>query len=370
MTQKDMKISWVPQGGQATKVQTLAPTTEPQGSASSPTWMVGCGNMGGAVLAGMARRRRRPGSANDHPPERHARRGRSGREAATRMRADTEAGDPRGQAAVSSRMSRALRQPPDRVRTVIVSMLAGVTSPACAEASPRLRPLFGSPEPTGGGPARGHRPLWGRVSTSDAKARSGELFAQLGYTIWTEQRSKLAALGALGGAGPAYVARFVRRARQGRCGAQGLSSATAATIALETVFGTAWLAASSGDTMDALGNPVASPNGTTEAGLAVMDREDVLDQLVARHHRGGSTARRGARGGSRRPLSLRNDCRVCPRRRSLGRALDDRRNTRRCTRRASPSSPARNRSLPRSAPSCRRPRFRPRVHRSHGDHRI
>ena len=86
----------------------------------------------------------------------------------------------------------------------------------------------------------------------------GELFARLGYAIWLNDEAKLAALGALGGAGPAYVARFVRAlAKAGE--AQGLSRETAATIALETVFGTAWLAASSGDTMDASGNPGREP---------------------------------------------------------------------------------------------------------------
>jgi pyrroline-5-carboxylate reductase len=33
--------------------------------------------------------------------------------------------------------------------------------------------------------------------------------------------------------------------------------------------------------MDSLAKRVASPNGTTEAGLAVLDRDHVLDQLIA-----------------------------------------------------------------------------------------
>ena len=70
------------------------------------------------------------------------------------------------------------------------------------------------------------------------------------------------------------------------------SSGTAATVALETVFGTAWLAASTGHTMDASATQVASPNGTTEAGLAVLDRDQVLDELVAITI--GAAARRGA----------------------------------------------------------------------------
>jgi pyrroline-5-carboxylate reductase len=41
------------------------------------------------------------------------------------------------------------------------------------------------------------------------------------------------------------------------------------------------MAATSGQTMDEIVRRVASPNGTTEAGLAVLDRDQVLDQLVA-----------------------------------------------------------------------------------------
>jgi pyrroline-5-carboxylate reductase len=47
------------------------------------------------------------------------------------------------------------------------------------------------------------------------------------------------------------------------------------------VLGTAWLAATTGESMDDIARRVASPKGTTEAGLAVLDSEHVLDQLVA-----------------------------------------------------------------------------------------
>ena len=53
----------------------------------------------------------------------------------------------------------------------------------------------------------------------------------------------------------------------------------ATTIALETVLGTAWMGAASGASMDEIVGRVASPNGTTEAGLAVLDPH--LPGLVA-----------------------------------------------------------------------------------------
>ena len=62
--------------------------------------------------------------------------------------------------------------------------------------------------------------------------------------------------------------------------------------------------------MDAIARRVASPNGTTEAGLAVLDRDAVLDDLIAvtidapRARRGAELAeeRRAAR------LPLRRRC--------------------------------------------------------------
>ncbi|HET6535030.1 MAG TPA: pyrroline-5-carboxylate reductase dimerization domain-containing protein, partial [Sphingomicrobium sp.] len=53
-----------------------------------------------------------------------------------------------------------------------------------------------------------------------------------------------------------------------------------ATIALETVLGTAWMAATNGEDMASVARRVASPNGTTQAGLSVLDHDHVLDELI------------------------------------------------------------------------------------------
>jgi len=54
-----------------------------------------------------------------------------------------------------------------------------------------------------------------------------------------------------------------------------------ATVARETVLGTAWMAATTGEDMESIARRVASPKGTTEAGLAVLDGEAALDDLIA-----------------------------------------------------------------------------------------
>jgi pyrroline-5-carboxylate reductase len=92
--------------------------------------------------------------------------------------------------------------------------------------------------------------------------------------------AKLAAVGSVAGAGPAYVARFIAaltKAGQKR----GLTEEIAAVIARETVLGTVWMAGTTGEDMASIARRVASPNGTTEAGLAVLDREQALDALVS-----------------------------------------------------------------------------------------
>jgi pyrroline-5-carboxylate reductase len=106
------------------------------------------------------------------------------------------------------------------------------------------------------------------------------LFSALGFAMWMTDEAKLAALGSVAGAGPAYVARFIAAlAKAGE--ARGLTPQIAAIIAQETVLGTAWMASTTREDMASIAKRVASPNGTTEAGLAVIDRDGTLDALVA-----------------------------------------------------------------------------------------
>jgi pyrroline-5-carboxylate reductase len=120
--------------------------------------------------------------------------------------------------------------------------------------------------------------------SSDADQQTREelnnLFSALGFAMWMADEAKFATLGSVAGAGPAYVARFIAaltKAGQKR----GLTEEIAAVIARETVLGTAWMAATTGEGMQSIANRVASPKGTTQAGLDVLDRDHVLDELIA-----------------------------------------------------------------------------------------
>jgi pyrroline-5-carboxylate reductase len=165
-------------------------------------------------------------------------------------------------------------------QTVVVSILAGVevetlrgrfwTAGAIVRALPNLPVAI----------RRGVVALYGEELPGELHDELSQLFGQLGFALWTNNESGLAAVGSVAGAGPAYVARFVDAL--GKAGVErGLSPDLARTIALETVLGTAWMAATTRESMDDIVCRVASPNGTTEAGLAVLNREDVLDKLVS-----------------------------------------------------------------------------------------
>jgi pyrroline-5-carboxylate reductase len=286
-----MKISWTPQGDQQPKAQTqAAPAPAAQaGLLPSPTWMIGCGNMGQAVLAGWQAAGVDLSSLIVIRP--------SGNpvEGARTVKTLTDAG-PAPKLVILGVKPQSLEDVETQLRqyagsdTVIVSMLAGVTVGSLRKRFPDAASIVRVIPNLPVAVRRGVTGLYSEDVDGATREQVGELFARLGYAIWTVDEAKLAAVGALGGAGPAYVARFISAlAKAGE--AQGLSSGTAATVALETVFGTAWLGASTGQTMAALATQVASPNGTTEAGLAVLDRDGVLDELVAVTI--GAAARRG-----------------------------------------------------------------------------
>jgi pyrroline-5-carboxylate reductase len=165
-------------------------------------------------------------------------------------------------------------------RTAVVSLLAGVEVASLRQRFPRAGAIVRAMPNLPVAMRRGVVALYSEDVDEALKEQLGNAFTALGWAMWMADEDKFAAVGSVAGAGPAYVARFI--AALAKAGEQrGLSPETAMTIARETVLGTAWMAAATGESMDGIARRVASPNGTTEAGLAVLDRDDVLDQLVA-----------------------------------------------------------------------------------------
>jgi pyrroline-5-carboxylate reductase len=165
-------------------------------------------------------------------------------------------------------------------KTVIVSLLAGVEAASLRQRFPGVGAIVRATPNLPVSIRRGVIGLFSRDADAETKRELNNIFSALGFTMWMADEQKLGALGAVAGAGPAYVARFIDSLAKAGV-KRGLTPEIASTLAMETVFGTAWMAATTGESMDSVARRVASPNGTTEAGLAVLDRDGVLDELVA-----------------------------------------------------------------------------------------
>ena len=175
--------------------------------------------------------------------------------------------------------------------TVVVSILAGVEAASLRQRFPAAGAIVRAMPNLPVSEGRGVVALYSDEADAGLRARLSALFAPLGRTHWAYDQAEFSAIGALAGAGPAYVARFIAAlARAGE--ASGLAPGLAQAIALETVAGTALMAEAKGQAMDEVARRVASPNGTTEAGLAVLDADGALDRLIAETI--AAAARRGA----------------------------------------------------------------------------
>ncbi len=173
--------------------------------------------------------------------------------------------------------------------TVVVSILAGVEAATLRSRFMRARSVIRFMPNLPVSIRRGVIALYSDDADDPLRRELSELASTLGYAMWTSSEAMLAAIGSVAGAGPAYVARFI--AALAKAGVRrGLPDDLATTIAVETVLGTAWLAAATRESMDEIVARVASPNGTTEAGLAVLDPH--VDNLIASTI--DAAARRGA----------------------------------------------------------------------------
>ena len=255
-----------------------------------PTWFVGCGNMGGAIVDGWRV------AGIDLSPITVIRPSGKAIEGTRTVTKFANAGPPPKLVVLAFKPQKLDEIAPQlrtwlTSKTVVISLLAGVEVASLRQRFPSTGSIIRANTNLPVAIRRGVTALYGDGLDDRTKQQVGDLFAALGYAIWAVDEARLAAIGSVAGAGPAYVARFIAAlAKAGE--KRGLSAETAAMIALETVFGTAWMAVTKGEDMASVAKRVASPKGTTEAGLAVLDHDQVLDQLIALTI--DAAARRGA----------------------------------------------------------------------------
>ena len=112
------------------------------------------------------------------------------------------------------------------------------------------------------------------------QAQVEALLAPLGTPEWLASEDQLDAVTALAGSGPAFVYRFIAALAEG--GAElGLDPAQADRLARAMVEGAAMLAATSPESPANLARRVTSAGGTTAAGLDAMDKDGAFAHLIA-----------------------------------------------------------------------------------------
>lgn len=242
----------------------------------APTWLVGCGNMAGAMVQGWRKAGVDCSSVTAIRPS-----------GAPVEGICTVSELPDGQ---SPRfvMLGVKPQKLDEVvprlaplvgaETMLVSLLAGVSAATLRNRFPQARAIIRAMPNLPVAERQGVTALYVEDDDQEAMRCVESLMAELGLAPICRDEAAFSAIGAVAGSGPAYVARFAAALAEGGAGL-GLDADLARAVAIQTLVGTAAMTAS-GETTAEIARRVASPNGTTEQGLAVLDASNGLQRLV------------------------------------------------------------------------------------------
>ena len=163
---------------------------------------------------------------------------------------------------------------------VVLSILAAKTLDHLARVFPHARNIIrtmpNTPSSIGAG-------ITGWTARSELTAEDRKQVIQLLGSIGREievPETKIDALMGVSACGPAFVFEFTGALRDAGI-AGGLTSEEAEQLAVETVLGSARLMARSDKSPEDLRNEVTSPNGTTHAGLQVLEKANFRDTMKA-----------------------------------------------------------------------------------------
>ncbi len=251
--------------------------------------LIGCGKMGGAMLAGWLAGGLVPGRVRVVEP-------------ATEM-AERILGAGQGQV-VADVAALALAAPPAVIVLAVKPQMMDAVLPACAAlAGPQTLVLsiaagktlayfgraFGPDAPivrampnTPAAIGRGISVAVANGAVTPAQAALADLLLQAGGEVaWVEDEGLIDPVTAVSGGGPAYVFLLIETLAAAGVAA-GLPADLAMRLARVTVSGSGELARLSDEPADQLRRNVTSPNGTTERALAVLMGEGALAPLMTR----------------------------------------------------------------------------------------
>jgi pyrroline-5-carboxylate reductase len=241
-------------------------------------WLIGCGNMGGAMLdrwigAGIDPARitvvtRSPRSV---PP-------------GVTHRTTLPDGPPPAIVLLAIKPQQLDTVAPDLAPRIagaglLISILAGVEDAALArrfDVATIVRAMPNLPVAIGQGVVALHS----HGDHAGARDTAEALMRPLGLVEWIADAALFDAVTALSGCGPGFVFRFID-ALAAAGAALGLPQDQAQRLAIATVQGSATMAAGAEVSPATLADRVASPGGSTRQGLNVLDEGDALRKLLA-----------------------------------------------------------------------------------------
>jgi pyrroline-5-carboxylate reductase len=245
----------------------------------APAWLVGCGNMAGALVEGWRKAGIDFSGVTVIRPS-------SSQVEGVRTVTDYPAGERPRFVMLGFKPQKLDEVAPGLAQNVgsecqVVSMLAGVSAETLRNKFPEAAAIVRVMPNLPVAQIQGTTAIYSANGDQEHLADICQLMASLGMIVWCEQEEELGVIGAIASAGIAYVARLVAAlARSGET--LGMLPGTAEQVAIQTLVGTAAYAAETGASMAEIARRVASPKGTTEQGLAVLDAKNGLQQLVDR----------------------------------------------------------------------------------------
>jgi pyrroline-5-carboxylate reductase len=246
---------------------------------AGPLWLIGCGNMGGAMLRRWIAAGLDPASVTVIT--------RSGRGAPDGVRSLTVLPDEAAPATLMLALkpqqidaAQALMAPLQGTPKLLLSILAGVDHAALTQrfaADTIVRAMPNLPVAIG----KGVTSLYTVGASNEAIAAAEAFAVPLGHYEWIADEAHFDAVTALAGSGPGFVFRFADALAKAGA-ALGLPADQAMRLAIATLEGSAIMSAEADVSPATLADRVASPGGSTRAGLNVLDHNDALVTLLTK----------------------------------------------------------------------------------------
>lgn len=244
-----------------------------------PIWLLGCGNMAGAMLRRWLDAGLPPGTVtvirpSSIAPAEGVRTLRNFPEGEAPPRILLIGVKPQKLAEVADAVAGAVGP-----ETLLVSILAGTELATLAARFPQAGAVVRAMPNTPVALGRGVVSLYGDIAARRAELET--LMRPLGLAEWAATEDQFGQMTALAGCGPAFLFRFIDAVAAAGA-ALGLPRDQALRLATAMVDGAAGLAAGSDEDPGKLADRVASPGGMTRKGLDVLDEGGALNDLLTR----------------------------------------------------------------------------------------